>query len=588
MRTMTSITVLLLAVVLASCTLPVAIAPTGTPTHTYTTTPSPALTAAPAPTNTPAVIEHRIGVRRGDSGMEFYDRVNGERFVPRGANYHRWVSKLSPEQGSVYVDALFNTNFGQLNQAEAELQQMAALGFNTVRVWKNACWGGVRGCIGNPAGGLSDAYLDNVTEFLRMAKRHGIYVIFTDDWIPDDGGYGQELARGCGDSFDGYNCFYLTKYGIAAERQYWQDFIQGLIERGAPFDAVLAYELKNEAFYESQLPPLDRTSGTVTTANGNTYDMADAQSRQSMMEEGWLYWSEQLRNAILAVDPTALVTMGFFVQQEPNPVREGDPRLVYLDRIVQESQLDFLDFHAYPGYDLSIQGHAENFAMIGSGDKLIIMGEFGADKNNYASPERAAASLQSWQVDSCAFGFDGWLLWTWGENPGSEFWNAGDADGVIGTVLSPRSRPDPCAYGEFDFIRVNVAPQAVITASSAANGYPPQQVADETQEYWNASGNPPQWIQLALAAPTDVEAIVLTVAQSPPGRSVHQIWIRTTGQELSLMKTFDGVTDEGDVLTYLPEEPLIGVDLVRVVTTSMPDLWPAWHEIEIFTRTPPK
>jgi hypothetical protein len=540
---------------------------------------------APTPTVTPIAVEHRIGVRPGPTGMEFYDRVTGELFVPRGANYHRWVAKPSPGRGNIWVDALFNTEWGELEKAEVELQQMAALGFNTVRVWKNACWGGVGGCIGDLAGGLSGAYLDNITEFLRMAKRNGIYVLFTDDWVPDDGGYSQVLA---GSAYTGYNGVYLTEQGIAAERMYWEDLIQGLIERDAPLDAVLAYELKNEAFYEADLAPLTRTSGTVTTANGNTYDMAVAAERQSMMEEGWLYWIEQLRSAIQMLDPTALVTMGFFVQQEPNPVREGDLRLVYLDRVARESQLDFIDFHPYPGYDLSMKQHVENFAAIGEGEKLILMGEFGADKNNYASADRGADALQAWQVESCQYGFDGWLFWTWGKNPSDEFWNVYEADGVVGTVLAPVNRPDPCAYGEFDFIRFNVAPQAVVTASSYAPGFPPQQAADGTQDYWNSYGGAPQWIQFVLAEPADVESIVLTIAQNPPGRSVHQIWVQQTGGALTLVHTFDEVTDEGDVLTFTPEEPITEVEMVRVVTSSILDLWPAWHEIEILTASLPR
>jgi hypothetical protein len=571
---------LLLLVALAGCS-----PSPGTPTSGPESTATPAApTEVPTPTELPIPVEHRIGVRTGSSGLEFFDRVTGERFVPRGADYVHWVSRPSPGRGDIWVDALFNTSFGELDQAEAELQQMAALGFNTVRMWKNACWGEVGGCIGNPAGGLSDAYLDNMAEFLRLAKQNGIYVVFTDDWVPDDGGYSQELGRA---AYVGYNGVYLTDHGINAERSYWEDLIQGLIERGAPLDAVLAYELKNEAFYEADSPPLSQTSGTVTTANGSSYDMADPGSQVQMMEEGWLYWIEQLRNSILAVDPTALVTMGFFVQQEPNPVREGDLRLVYLDRVVRESQLDFIDIHAYPGYDLSMKEHVENFALVGAGDKLILMGEFGADKHNYATAERGAAALQAWQVESCNYGIDGWLFWTWGVNPQDEFWNAYEDDGVVATVLAPVNRPDPCAYGDFDFIRFNAASRAVITASSYALGYPPEQAADGSMDYWNSSAGAPQWIQFSLAAPTDVESIVLTVAQDPPGRSVHQLWVRQVGEPIALVHTFDGVTGEGDVLTYTPEEPLIGVDLVRVVTTYVLDLWPAWHEVEILTSTPP-
>ncbi len=63
--------------------------------------------------------------------------------------------------------------------------------------------------------------------------------------------------------------------------------------------------------------------------------------------------------------------------------------------------------------------------------------------------------------------------------------------------------------------------------------------------------------------------------------------MRQSGGDLALVHTFDGPTDEGDVLTFTPESPLIGVDRVRVVTTYAGDLWPAWHEIEILTSTPP-
>ena len=421
--------------------------------------------------------------------MEFYDRVTGERFVPRGADYIHWVSRPSPGRGDIWVDALFNTSFGELDQAEAELGQMAALGFNTVRMWKNACWGEVGGCIGDPAGGLSDAYLDNMTTFLRLAKSYGIYVVFTDDWFPDDGGYNQEYDRGCCVTFSGYNTIYLNEHGIAAERMYWEDFIQGLIERGAPLEAVLAYELKNEAFYEGESPPLNQASGTVTTANGSTYDMADAQDRVRMMEEGWLFWIEQLRNSILELDPTALVTMGFFVQQEPNPVREGDPRLVYLDRVVRESQLDFLDFHAYPGYDLSMQGHVENFAMTGAGDKLIVMGEFGADKQNYSSADRARSGLAGLAGGILRIRFRRLVILDLGDRTRS----TSSGTPTKGKVLSRRcwlrsNRPDPCAYGEFDFIRFNAAIGSEISASSYAPGFPPEQAADGTQEYWNSSG----------------------------------------------------------------------------------------------------
>jgi len=69
------------------------------------------------------------------------------------------------------------------------------------------------------------------------------------------------------------------------------------------------------------------------------------------------------------------------------------------------------------------------------------------------------------------------------------------------TGIPPVERPGPCTYGEIDLIRYNVAPQATITSSSAVSGFPAQNVADGTPDYWNSVALSPQWVELALAVP---------------------------------------------------------------------------------------
>jgi hypothetical protein len=70
------------------------------------------------------------------------------------------------------------------------------------------------------------------------------------------------------------------------------------------------------------------------------------------------------------------------------------------------------------------------------------MGEFGADRHIFTDVIAAATRLQTWQAQSCAFGFDGWLMWTWGgaEMP-DDYWEAVEADGAIRGALSPRLTP---------------------------------------------------------------------------------------------------------------------------------------------------
>jgi len=544
----------------------------------------PTATAAPStprPTE-PTQTEHRIALRQGNQGAEFYDVTSGERFIPRGFNYNRWVYRDSPVAGRVLVAALFNTEWGQLDQAGADLRQMADLGFNTLRVWKNACWGEVGGCLGEPAGGLSDDYLDNVVQFLHLAKQHDFVVIFTDDWVPDDGGYSQRLQHGCCDTFDGYNTVYLTEDGIAAEQAYIQDFIQGLIDRNAPLEAILAYELRNEAFYESNLAPFANASGTVTTANGQRYDMSSEADRQRMMEEGWLYYSQRLRQAILELDPTALVTMGFFVQHGPNPVRQDDPRTVILDRMIRESELDFIDLHAYPGYDLNMRQHAENFTIIGEEGRPLLLGEFGADKNNYGSADSAALALAQWQAASCTFGIDGWLMWSW-DSP--DFWGPLEGEGQIGQALAPRNFPDPCTTATAD---ANLALAANASASASEGGdYAPGKAIDGSLgTWWSAGDGPPQWLEVDLGQAHDIGRIVLQPGWvSATGRQRISVSVRGpgTGGEYVPFHTFDVAVEAEVPIEYAAASPVSGIRWVRF-ETQVANGWVIWHELEVYSE----
>jgi hypothetical protein len=77
-------------------------------------------------------------------------------------------------------------------------------------------------------------------------------------------------------------------------------------------------------------------------------------------------------------------------------------------------------------------------------EKPIMMGEFGAFKSQFSTTQRGATALQNWQVESCQYGFDGWLLWHW-DTVDANIWNALDADELIARTLSPLEMPDPCS-----------------------------------------------------------------------------------------------------------------------------------------------
>jgi Cellulase (glycosyl hydrolase family 5) len=402
----------------------------------------------PPPAPPPPAPEHRIAVRLAGGAGEFYDRRTGARFAPRGSNYLRRADQALPDGRVVFRGSTFIVGLYDPARIEAALETMHADGYNAARVILDvACR---RGCLGNfGTGGLSSGYLDNVTDFLRRAKANSIYVVLTNEGsVPAGTTWEATVNKSCCTTFAGTNLYYLTTGGIEGTQQFWRAFLGGLLIRRAPLDVVLGYSLVNEAYFESDKPPLSQAFGTVTTANGRTYDLASPSDRQRMMDENLVNFADRVRAAIREVDPTALVGMGFFWPQAPNPARGGDPRLIRTGPMIHDSALDYVDLHLYPGLELSFQEYTENFELTRVTEKPVMLGEYGAFKPSAPTADQAASTLVEWQRDSCLYGFDGWFLWTWdttNEAPGEpDLWTAVDEGGVIERALAPAHRPDPC------------------------------------------------------------------------------------------------------------------------------------------------
>lgn len=381
--------------------------------------------------------DHHIGVRVENGIGEFYLRTTGLKFIPRGMNYVRLASQTKIDGSTTIGHSLFDPGKYDSAIVGADLQKMRADGYNVIRVFLSP------DTMGTASGGFSPEYMNNIVDLLSHAKQNQIYVMFTLDWIPG-GKYGTILNEDCCSTFALMNANFLPPAGLRANKIFFQDLAQELIKSGAPTEYIFSYQLRNEMFYDTDQPPLSFNSGTVTTANGKSYDMASAADKKKMIEENNVYWLDSIRAAILEIDPTALISVGFFVPQEPNSARIGDPRFVVSVPAIWQSQMDFIDLHAYPGFELNLKQHVENFGVNGMQEKPIVMGEFGGEVSRFSSIEDAAHTFIDWQVESCAHGFDGWIFWTWDLNEQPDFFNALIQEGAINGVLAPVIRPDPC------------------------------------------------------------------------------------------------------------------------------------------------
>ena len=154
---------------------------------TETVAPEPIATDQIAGTQTPQPqAEHSIGIRNPGGLAEFYDKETGETFVVRGANY-----VFVPAGGSNQILRVGNYD---PQRTRDDFAAMAALGYNTVRVFLDFCNQGP-GCIGDADNdGLNPEYLDNIADMMLAAREAGIVILFTSNDLPDQGGYLFRLA----------------------------------------------------------------------------------------------------------------------------------------------------------------------------------------------------------------------------------------------------------------------------------------------------------------------------------------------------------------------------------------------------------
>ncbi len=524
--------------------------------------------------------DHPIGIRDIGSQAVFWTDETDSVFVPRGVNYF-WIIPVS----SGYQDRFFGVGIFDETRVRADFRLLKKNGFNVVRIFFDSC-NDDPVCIGNPEGaGLNGSYIDNIVRTMSIARDEGIFLMLTSNDLPSQGGYWQISDEGVGSQFGGYrNANYLTSPGVLATVTYWGDLMRALAGRDAPFEAVFAWSLLNEQWYINTDPPFSLNSGKVTCANGSTYDMSNPADKKTMALESMVYYINRIRDTIDHYDPDALVTMGFFVPDYPNPIRTGDFRYVETAGLLQEAPLDFFDFHAYPGED-PLQKIAENFGMTNYTSKPIIMGEFGAFLQRFPDLPDALDAIQGWMAGSCMYGFNGWLYWGMYRAPvgiGDATWGFMDNDHEMMAALAPVNYPDACDPSLLP--PANLALNASAEASAFLEGQTPAMAVDgDYSSQWGSGEYAPQWLKVDLGQDYDLGKVKLHVAQYPAGNTAHRLEAAKSSGVWVLLKEFNGTTADGDILTWTSEGSEDLYRYVRVTTMESPS-WISWKEVEVYGK----
>jgi hypothetical protein len=212
---------------------------------------------------------------------------------------------------------------------------------------------------------------------------------------------------------------------------------------------IFSIELQNEfAVYGDQWP-FNLTSGTVTIANGKSYDMGDIDSRELCYREGVTYYINQVYSGIKSVDRNVLVNEGTFTRNivgnnhvyGMTGINSGDIRLPATFDIYLNTNIDFLDVHIYYANtkdntvlnsfadDLQYMNFWTDEVQALLKNKPLFMGEFGPNARIFREPEAANEVWRETVRLATESGFKGFAVWTLESHNQTECWNILADDG---------------------------------------------------------------------------------------------------------------------------------------------------------------
>jgi len=382
----------------------------------------------------------RICARDG----RFVEKRTGRTFHVRGFNYEHYKP---PPMGYL---GTFSPKRYCPNSAEMMLADLAEHGFTIVRVFIDPTSSHGEGIVASwDADGLSPAYIANFCDFLSRARRHRIYVLVTLDGLPDCKRYAAIKGK-APPGIEGVNRIFLHRGHIDAYALHIADFARAIRARDATLlSTVFAFQLWNEASYRAAAP-FSKTSGTITPANGKTYDLSSRDDLQRMADDHAVLWANACADAVRQVDPDAMVTVGMFTfgavgRAGPGQVRPSDAkdkRIPLRPLALTRSKLSFLDIHFYPFGPRTLDRDLRNIEF----DKLkvacrkrgmpLVMGEFGAFKSAFATIPEAIDGMVRHVRRVMELGFSGYIYWTYDSHSQHWLWNAKSGRGEIFEALA--------------------------------------------------------------------------------------------------------------------------------------------------------
>jgi hypothetical protein len=394
----------------------------------------------------------QVYIARGTDAAPHFD-LGGGHFNPVGVNYFHFNRSGPYQTFDTFDPAQFDPA-----EMDAALGAISQNGFNYVRLLLTGYYPD-RGFDGAPSR-IGEPYIRNLLTTLGIAETHGLHVVLSGLFqkgtsIPRN--YLPANMETHALDVEGPNRLLLVPSYVEGLATFYRDLLKELNQRRPGILSCVFYtDLYNEIKYDAKASPFSQHVGTYAFQN-RAFRLDLAVEREELANTAATYWFRTMKSAVVSVAPDMLVTASTFpnsafgrryfngvqsVRSSVMPTRDPYP---VSPQVLEAAGADLLDIHlyVYPAGRAPAAMHDDLFRVLGSdgiGTETwrsipVIIGELGAMKTAYPSPDAAANEIRATIKAFCNFHVAGWAFWMW-DGQGST-WSLTEQNNALARVLSP-------------------------------------------------------------------------------------------------------------------------------------------------------
>lgn len=349
-----------------------------------------------------------------------------------GVNYFHLHKGLPYDTFDTFDPGVYDTN-----EADKVLREIERSKFAFVRIWLTGIY--VDDNFGHQLLNQQNEYIQNIANFINLAKSHHLYLVLTVTFKND-----KPPSCSASTRYVGMNALLLDDKMSDCLADFYAKTLRSLRQAGADLNRIFYIDIYNELHFDLSLSPF----------RDQQQSSAELSRRLATINDAFLRFAKKINNSIKSIDKGVPTTISSFPNSEFGRSSFSDLKRSTIGEslypispdLLMKAHLDLVDIHLYPtpkysSYNAEIvrmmRSNGISAGGVAAGLPLVV-GEIGMLRSLYPTIYDAEDGLRNSLSTLCGLQVYAWTVWMW-DGPGNT-WSLRDQNGRLNKAIAPGSK----------------------------------------------------------------------------------------------------------------------------------------------------